>query len=65
MSCQSEYFCSQKYLWLHSILCNHVKCICARKPRKKRKKKQKTESYNKLYHGIALGGKKTYLLLDA
>lgn len=32
---------------------------------RKEKKKQKTESYNKLYHGIALGGKKTYLLLDA
>ena len=41
ISCQSEYFCSEKYLWLHSILCNHVKCICARKPRKKRKKKAK------------------------
>ena len=33
--------------------------------KKEKKKKQKTESYNKLYHGIALGGKKTYLLLDA
>ena len=36
-------------------------CMCE----ETQKERKKRESYNKLYYGIALGGKKTYLLLDA
>ena len=36
-------------------------CMCE----ETKKERKKRESCKKLYYGIALGGKKTYILLDA